>query len=539
MSRIPPQISAILWAQFRVMRNHLPRTNAGTVLSWLVSAIWYGTYAAAGAAIALFLPGVPIGLLQHHLPTGLLVIFFYWQVVPLFTFSSGWSLQLNKLQIYPIANDALFELEILLGLSTAPEMILVLAGTVIGLLHHSDVPAFASFLLLLYIPFNLFLSLAIRQLVLHSFAGKRLREILGILLVGIGLLPQFLQHSHAGRAFLMHTLRASEGRSTPWREVAVLSLGDFSLFALGLTLLWIAGAYALARWTFERTLVADDSFRDKASIQRAPATPRCRRSLFESVLHLPSRVFHDPTAAVLEKELRSLLRMPRFRMMFGMACVFGVLIFVPMTLGERGTSFITNNFLPVVSLYGLLLLGDVLIWNVFGFDGQAAQLYYVTPVRFETVLKAKNLTALTFMILQTTIVCLFVAALQVPITAQSVVNVFAASAVVAVFFLAIGNLTSVALPKPMNPAQTFRKQTGGKTQLGFLATSIGMFLLLGSAFAARWALETNWALLGVLAFEFGIGLIVYRVATESAVERGERERERMLGELSRRATLIG
>ena len=42
--------------------------------------------------------------------------------------------------------------------------------------------------------------------------------------------------------------------------------------------------------------------------------------------------------------------------------------------------------------------------------------------------------------------------------------------------------------------------------------------------AARWALQTNWALLGVLAFEFVIGLIVYHIATESAVERGIQER---------------
>ncbi len=539
MSRIPPQISAILWAQIRVMRNHLPRTNLGTVLGWLVSVIWYGTYAAAGAAIAIFLPGVPIGLLQHYLPTGLLAVFFYWQLVPLFTVSSGWSLQLNKLQIYPIANSALFGLEILLALSTAPEMILVLTGTIIGLFRHSDIPLFAPFLLLLYIPFNLFLSLAIRQLVLHSLAAKRLREVLGILLVGIGVLPQFLQRSPAGRNFLMHALRVSEDRGTPWREVAILSSAGFSLLALSVTVFWTMGAFALARSVFERNLIAGDSFGGRGSSLRRPAAARGRRSFLESPLHLPSRVFRDPTAAVLEKELRSLLRMPRFRMMFGMACVFGVLIFIPMTLGGRDTSFITNNFLPVVSLYGLLMLGDVLIWNVFGFDGQAAQLYYMTPVRFETVLKAKNLAALFFILLQTAIVCLFVAALRVAMTPQSLVNVFAASAVVAVFFLAIGNLTSVALPKPMNPAQTFRKQTGGKTQLGFLATSVGMFLLLGSAFAARWALETNWALLGVLAFEFGIGLIVYRVATESAVERGERERERMLDELSRRATPIG
>jgi hypothetical protein len=90
----------------------------------------------------------------------------------------------------------------------------------------------------------------------------------------------------------------------------------------------------------------------------------------------------------------------------------------------------------------------------------------------------------------------------------------------------------------MNPAQTFRKQATGKMQLRLMATTLGMFVLLGFAFAARWALQTNWALLGVLAFEFGVGVIVYRLATESAVARGMHERERILDDLSKGASPI-
>jgi hypothetical protein len=100
------------------------------------------------------------------------------------------------------------------------------------------------------------------------------------------------------------------------------------------------------------------------------------------------------------------------------------------------------------------------------------------------------------------------AALQITVSPLGLVNAFAASAVVAIFFLSIGNLSSVAIPRPMNPTQTFRKQASGKMQLRLMATSVGLLLLLGFAFAARWALEANWALLAVLGFEFGIGFIV-------------------------------
>jgi hypothetical protein len=130
------------------------------------------------------------------------------------------------------------------------------------------------------------------------------------------------------------------------------------------------------------------------------------------------------------------------------------------------------------------------------------------------------------------------AAFQLSITPLALVNAFAASAVVAIFFLSVGNLSSVAIAKPMDPTQTFRKQASGKMQLRLMGSSIGLLLLLGFAFAARWALQANWALLAVLAFEFGIGLIVYRLATESAVARGTRERERILDDLSKGASPI-
>jgi ABC-2 type transport system permease protein len=533
-----PQVSAIAFAQFRIMRNHLPRTNVGSVLMWLFSMLWYGMFAGLGASLVVILPRTPVLVIQEWLPVGLLGVFLFWQLIPLFTLSSGWSLQLNKLQIYPVSNGALFGMEVLLRLSTAPEMILVLVGTMIGLLRHPEVPSLAPFLLLLYIPFNLFLSLAVRELLLHSFERNRFRELFAILLVSIAVLPQLLLRTEAGRRVQPYLFSASKGWGTPWHEVALLSAASLSLLSLAITLLWIAAGYMIAKWQFQRSLHEEEAFRSNAPLLTVSATRRTKLSLFQRVLDSLSRIFGDPTAALLEKELRSLLRMPRFRVMFGMACIFGVLIFLPMSLRKAGNDFIASNFLPVVNVYGLLLLGDVLLWNVFGFDRNAAALYFVSPVAFDVVLRAKNLAAIIFMLLQTVAVWVLAAAFRVSVTPLSLINAFAASAVVAIFFLAIGNLSSVAIPKPMNPTQTFRKQASGRMQLRLTGTSLGMLLLLGFAFAARWAVERNWALLAVLAFEFLIGLIVYRLATESAVARGTRERERILDELSKGASPV-
>src|SRR5947209_20129186 len=101
------QILAIAWAQFHTMRNHLPRTSLGTVLLWCISLLWYGLYVALAVFLTGKVPQLSIEQLRAWVPVGLLAVFLFWQIVPLFTLSSGWSLELRKLQVYPVSNRAL------------------------------------------------------------------------------------------------------------------------------------------------------------------------------------------------------------------------------------------------------------------------------------------------------------------------------------------------------------------------------------------------------------------------------------------------
>lgn len=533
------QIAVIAWAQFRTMRNHLPRTTTGAILVWVLSLIWYGLSAVLAVALSRLIPNVRIDNLREWMPVGLLGVFAFWQLIPLFTLSSGWSLQLNKLQIYPVPNSSLFGIEVLLRITSAPEMILVVSGTVVGLLRHPAIsfwPPLA--LLLLFVPFNLFLSLAVRELILHSFDRKGFREVFAALLVSIGVLPQLLfagKHEVSPRY-----LNIARSSLTPWHGFAAVSTGLISASAMLQMLLWTAAAYAFARRQFQKSLIQEDTFRSGASAAGDKAQPS--GGSIQGLFDLPSRLFADPVGALLEKEFRSLLRMPRFRVIFGMACVFSVIIFIPVALNSAiggYNSFIGHNFLVIVTLYGVLMMGDTLLLNIFGTDRRAAQIYFVTPVSLEAVIKAKNLTAVTFIALQSVIVLLLAAAIRVSLTAFNIIDAVAASTVIAVFFLCVGNLTSIAMARPIDPTQTFKKQAGGKMQLWILMCSLGMFALVGFAFLARWATESEWAMPGVLAIEFAIGVIVYRIATQSAIERAMREREQMLEALSKGASPVG
>src|SRR5690348_16731860 len=133
------QIAAIAWAQFRIGRNHLPRAGFGTVLTWFALLFWYGLYAALAFFLASRIPQIPIAQLAQWLPVGLLAVFAFWQIVPLFTLSSGWSLELHKIRIYPVSDAALLGIETLLRITTAPEMLIVLTGAITGLLRHSQI----------------------------------------------------------------------------------------------------------------------------------------------------------------------------------------------------------------------------------------------------------------------------------------------------------------------------------------------------------------------------------------------------------------
>jgi ABC-2 type transport system permease protein len=531
------QILAIIWAQFRITRNHLPRTTFGAVLMWFLTGLWYAMFVAIAVSAAVGIPYLPMQTLRLALPISLLALFLYNQTIPLFTLSTGWALQINKLQVYPIRDSALFSLEVLLRVTSAPETILVLLGGVVGLARRSDVPAIAALCLLLFIPLNLFLQLAAREFVTHAFARNRFREIITIFFVSIGVLPQLLIRTGLGVKLKPYFLLFANGHGTPWQATAALSLGQGSLLNFALLAAWTVLTFALARWQFANGLTQDDSFRGGAP----GSTALSKKEVSGSILDSFGDLFQDPIAALVQKELRSLVRMPRVRVMFGMACIFSAVIFLPIVMGEGGrssASFFKRDFFPFVNLYALLILADVLLLNIFGTDRGAAQLYFLSPTPLASIIKAKNLVAWFFILLQN----LLVAAVTPFFTHISLVALlagFLASAVATIHLMWAGNLLSVMMPRPIDPSSTMRKQGNAKIQLWILLCTLGMAVLVGLGYLARWAVGSEWALLSVLVFEFLIGYVIYRVALDSAVERGIAERERIIDALSKTSSPIG
>jgi ABC-2 type transport system permease protein len=512
---------AIVWAQWRSIWNYFPRSNkAGLAFTWLLGLGWYGMFVFLAISAGLLLASPPQrGTVAKILPGGLLLCFLYWQLVPLLMVSTGSSLDIKKLLVYPIPTRELFGLEVLLRVSTGIETLLLLFGAAAGLLFNPAVPWWAALSLLVFAIFNLFLSAGVRDLLARLLARKRIREVMVFVFVIIAALPQITML--AGRHGRFRSVFAqSTAPLWPWTATAELAQGRARVSGIAVLLAWTVAAYLFGRWQFEKGLRFDAAEAGAAG----PSRPG-RGGWLEGFYLLPGRIFADPLGALIEKELRFLTRSPRFRLVFLMGFSFGLLIWAPMGFGPGRSpdSLMARNYLTV-SLYAALLLSDLLFWNAFGFDRGAAQIYFLVPVRMAVVLLGKNLTALLWILLEVTAIIAVCALLRLPMSAPRLAEAYAVTLVMTLFMLAIGNLSSIYNPRATDPAKSFRSNSAGRTQALMMLFFPVAVLPVALAFLARYAFESDWAFYGVLALVGVLGGLTYWLSLESAVKAaGERQ----------------
>lgn len=529
------QTGAILWAQLRMLLNYFPRSaRGGLAFGIVISGMWYVLWSAMAffAYRLLSDPGDEkvAGLI---LSGGLLLISLYWQLIPVLMAATGASLEIKKLIVYPIPPTRLFALEVLLRVTSAIEMLLVVAGTAAGLWKNARTPVAAPLILIAFVAMNLFCAAGTREILARLFARKRVRELSVFLLVLCGALPQLLV-TGGGPGRLKELMTGYDAPFWPWAAVAAVGQGRGQTWQLVLVFVWTALAYAFGRWQFQQGLNFD------ADVARATKSPeKSGPSQFDGFFRWPARVFPDPLAAMIEKEIRFLSRAPRFRLVFTMGFTFGLVIWLPIASGRATRpGLMSENYLTLVCVYALLLLGDVCFWNAFGFDRRAAQTYFVTPVRFQTVLLAKNLTALFFVLLEITAIILVCATLRMPVTLAKLAEAYSVTLVIATYLVSVGNLTSTRNPRGVNPDKSMR--TGSAGQLQALLVFVYPFACLPVllAYLARYAFENEAAFYIVLAIAAAIGGVVYWVSMESSVQAAGERREQIIDRLSQGDGLI-
>jgi ABC-2 type transport system permease protein len=524
------QATAIVWAQWRSTRNHLPRANVGgLIFSGVLTGVWYIAFAylAVLAGILLSRPA-EVPAFRKLLPAALLLVFLYWQLIPVLLTSMGASLDLRKLLAYPIPKRALFALEVMLRITTGIEMLMLLTGAAIGLFLNPAVPLWAPFTLAVFVLFNLFCSTGIRDLVVRLLARKRVREIVIFLVVIAAALPQLMLF-RGSQTRVRQFFGGEPSALLPWTATAHLALGEFSWLNLGVLLAWTLAAYIFGRTQFERGLRFDAA---EASARGSSASRRVSR--LEWWYQLPNAVLPDPLGALIEKELRFLSRAPRFRLVFLMGFSFGLLFWGPIAFGRAGTqhSFLTDNYLTMVSVYALLLLSDALFWNCFGFDRSAAQVYFLVPVNMSTILAGKNLAAAFLVAIEITAIALVCALLRLPLSGLKILEAIVVTCVITLFILAAGNISSLYNPRAVNPVKAMKTAASSRAQallmLAFPITLAPVVL----AYLARYAFDTEWAFFGVLIVGGVVGVVLYSYSIQSALRAAVGRREQIISALS-------
>ncbi len=538
------QTRAIIWAQWRSIFNRFPRHKAGLAFTWFFSLLWYGGFAFLGVTAAFGLPEVhDPKLLFRILDVGLLVAFLYWQLMPLMMVSSGLSLDLKRLMVYPIPESRMFGIEVLLRVSTGTEVLLVLAGTAIGLwrspLGHWWGPLF----LIPFTAFNLCLSAGIRDLLSRLMRKRGIREIVVLGFVLVTQIPNFVVRMVPPEKLSAYANRytaVSAMLPLPWQWTARLSAGEMSAAALGGLALWVFLGAWFGYSQFRRGLHFDEAAAESAN--RAPAERSGRVPLLERLADLPLRIFPEPLATLIQKELLMLPRVPRFRMLFLMGAFFSLIVFLPFLSNVGGTpnqGFMRQNFLTIVVLYSMLLLTEPLFANVFAYDRKAAQAYFVLPVRFSTVLIAKNLTAGLFIVVEILLVCLVTRLFGIALSIRQLAESLATVLLFAAFLLAIGNLTSVRYAKAVDATNPWRGKGSGKAggwlMLVYVVTAPAAVI----AHMARYAFQSELAFFAVLGSAFSIAALTYYVTFDSAVESADKGREQFLAALGEGEGVIG
>jgi ABC-2 type transport system permease protein len=522
-------IRAILWAQWRTLLHFRSGGNfAGTALSGLILLGWFGLWTFLAAVLGLLAaqPGIWSKLVQA-LPGALFLGCVLWQVVPLLMASQGASLELKKLLVYPIPAGQLFGVDVALRVTSGLEMILLVAGLTAGLVFNPAVPLkVAPAVFALFVLFNLLLASGLRQQLERWMVRRRLGEILVLLLITATALPQLLMVTGVPAPVRRIELVLT-GAWWPWSAAAHLALGQASAAAWLTLLAWTAAAWTYGRWQFARNLRGDWD-----ALSTAGAPPARTRTRSDAIYGLPSRFLPDPLAALVEKELRSLVRSPRFRLVFIMGFTFGVVIFLPMML-RQGASVISTHRLTMVSAYSLLILGDVVFWNIFGFDRSAAQLYFLTPCRFSLALAGKNVAAAIFVFLEVTGVGVVWSLLRMPMNPDMFVEAYAVTLVLSLYLLGAGNLASVSYPRPVNPEKSTGSVSSGRARVLLLLAYPLLALPVLLAYGAEYAFRSRPAFYVVLAFAAALGAAFYWVALGSASAKSERCREQFLEALSR------
>ena len=244
------------------------------------------------------------------------------------------------------------------------------------------------FCLLLFIPFNLLLQLAVRDFVGYAFDRSRFRELFSVLAIAMGVVPQLLL-----RTGVAYKLKPQLSVLVARRRGSLAGSGRAESGKFCSAFDRAAGRLDFAWLTFwrERNSGADSCERIDSEQRRLGEATRAFGRICPACL---ARFFRDPMAALVQTRIAIARAHAAFPGGFRNGLHFRSARFHSGGASRRwpARSRLHERKLPAHRQPGMvfLLLSDALLLNVFGLDRQASQLFFVAPVRLETVCGQKT-----------------------------------------------------------------------------------------------------------------------------------------------------
>jgi ABC-2 type transport system permease protein len=496
------QYAALARLRWRVFVNGLrSKLGAFELGARVVAYVMYGILGLGlGAGAGAIAYSLADSQNWQYSPIVFWVVCLIWQVVPIMLASFQEQFDLSSLLRFPVGFRSFFLLYVVFGLSDLSTIIggLCCFGILVGVTAaRPDLFVWTALILAIFAAFNILMVRAVFAWIDRWLSQRKTREILGaifmVLILSMQLMnPAVWQHGHRASGKRQQQ-QIQQMLASPWVKTAnevqewlppglagvALRQAASQQPAPALGSLGVLGLFVVAAGS-----VIGLRLRAEYHGENLGAAPALKKSAKNSAKAVPVREKtaeregdwrfggSGPIAAIIEKEIRSLLRTLPLLYAVGAPLVLVLVISGSFIRGaSRGPA-------PLVAFPLCVFFAQIgfrmLFSNNLGTEGAGIQLYFLSPTPMRTVMLAKNLLHSAVFA-----VVLVIAGLLATLRLGEPGAVVVAATIAWLLFvlpcnLAVGNIFSLTMPYRINPGRISRQRGSQASTLLSLLLQVGV-----------------------------------------------------------------
>jgi ABC-2 type transport system permease protein len=514
------QYAALASLRWAMLRNGLRSIKGKFEVG--ASAVAYAIYAVMGLGFG-FGAGTAAYLLVSNgkwrlLPVLFWVLCFAWQTIPVMLASFQEQFDMGIVLRFPVRFGSYFLLWVVFGLADISTILggLCCLGIWIGIMiTRPELFAWVALSLAVFAAFNILLARAVFAWLDRWLVQRKTREILGavfmVAMLSLQLLNPALHHRHrlssdatpdqiiaeaqdyqqakarlkARYEPLLETADAVQRWFPPGLAAGALGQAAGHQPGLALGALGLLGLYGLAAGGLLAGRLRAEYRGENLGV--APSRKMEQRRSGAWILD-----GSGPIAAVMEKELRTLLRTLPLLYAIGAPLLMMIIFSSAFLRGSGpGSRHVFAFALPIAVAYALLGFSQM-FYNNLGAEGAGIQVYFLSPTPIRTVLLAKNLFHSAAFVL-IALVAGTLASLRLGIPDGAMVAATAAWLLFALpANLAAGDVLSLTMAYRVNPGRISRQRGSQGNAILSLLIQLGVIGCGAVVFLLSWYWDNLW-----------------------------------------------